>query len=267
MGPSRPGPRRDGNRRRTASRSLGRPNETGPPGPGRHPGRTDDAPSIGRTGAALGAALLVICLVAAPGDRVRRPDRAERRGQPAANDDARRLPRRRGALRHRLPVRGRRRGVRIVDATPRDPVERREGRRLDAPATRPRDRAAAELRARCGPRRPPPVRRRAHEGPDRRPRRHRPARRRRGGRRVGDRRTASGSRPMPPRSSTSTPRARRSSWPRCSTPTRPAARGQASRRRDAGPRHDPDRQPLGAAAHPGPRQDRRPSASTPTSTS
>ena len=38
------------------------------------------------------------------------------------------------ALRHRVRVRRWRRGLRQPDATPRDPVERREGRRLDAPA-------------------------------------------------------------------------------------------------------------------------------------
>ena len=38
------------------------------------------------------------------------------------------------------------------------------------------------------------------------------------------------------------------------------------RRRDAGPHHDPDRQPVGPAADPGPRQDRARSASRPTST-
>ena len=99
--------------------------------------------SIRRAGAALGAALLVIALVGRAGLRLRRPDRAERRGQPAPDDDARRLPRRRGALRHGVPVRRRRRGVRLADATPRDPVEGREGRRLDAPAADPGDRAAA----------------------------------------------------------------------------------------------------------------------------
>ena len=92
------------------------------------------------------------------GLRLRRPDRAERRGQPAPDDDPGRLPRRRGALHHGLPVRRRRRGVRVVDATPRDPVERREGRRLDPPAAHPRDRAAAgaSLAERC--RAAPPAR-------------------------------------------------------------------------------------------------------------
>ena len=36
-----------------------------------------------------------------------------------------------------------------------------------------------------------------------------------------------------------------------------AARGPGRRRRHAGPHHDPDRQPVGPAAHPGARQDRR----------
>ena len=46
-----------------------------------------------------------------------------------------------------------------------------------------------------------------------------------------------------------------------------SARGQADRRRDAGPRDDPDRQPVGAAADPVPGQDARRSTSTPRSTS
>ena len=45
-----------------------------------------------------------------------------------------------------------------------------------------------------------------------------------------------------------------------------AERGQAHRRRDAGPHHDPDRQPVGPAADPRARQDRRRSGSMPTST-
>ena len=49
---------------------------------------------------------------------------------------------------------------------------------------------------------------------------------------------------------------------RCGRGARPA-----DRRRDAGPHHDPDRQPVGPAPDPRPRQDRRASASRPTSTS
>ena len=43
-------------------------------------------------------------------------------------------------------------------------------------------------------------------------------------------------------------------------------RGQSDRRRHAGPPHHPDRQPVGAAAHPRPRQDGRRTGSRPTST-
>ena len=183
--------------------------------------------SISRAGAALRRRTPRHRAVGRAGLRLWRPDRPERRGQPPPDDDARRLPRRRGALHHGLPVRRWRRGVRLADATPRDPVERREGRRLDAPAPRPRDGPGP----RGASRRPRPGRcrlgRGADEGPHRRPRRHRPARRRRGSRHVGDATTASASRPTRPRSSTSTPPARRSSWPPSSMPMRPPQRGQA----------------------------------------
>ena len=85
--------------------------------------------------------LLGLLLTAGSDPRLRRAHRPERRGQPAPDDDVRRLPRRRGALRHGLPVRRRRRRVRLDHAAARRPVERREGRRLDAPAADPRDRA------------------------------------------------------------------------------------------------------------------------------
>ena len=76
-----------------------------------------------------------------PDARLRRADRPERGRQPAPDDDPRRLPRRRRALRHRLPVRRRRRRVRLDHAAAGRPDERRQGRRLDAPAADPRDRA------------------------------------------------------------------------------------------------------------------------------
>ena len=121
-----------------------------------------------------------------PGPGLRGAHRSERGRQPAPHDHVRRLPRRRGALRHGLPVRRRRWGLREPDAAARHPLEGREGRRLDAPATAPGDRADRPPRSRglagsVGRTRG----RSAHGGPDRRPRHHRPARRRRPGRRVG----------------------------------------------------------------------------------
>ena len=73
------------------------------------------------------------------GRGLRRPDRPERGRQPAADDDLRRLPRRRGALRDRLRVRRRRRRVRLLTPLPGVPSDVEQGRRLDAPAPRPRD--------------------------------------------------------------------------------------------------------------------------------
>ena len=136
------------------------------------------------------------------------------------------------------------------------PIERRARRRLDAAAPR------------CARR-------------SRRPRRFATPRRRAGGRRrvevlqqmridalditvlkgggpdvahVGAGRTASGSRRTRRKCSTSTRSAARSSSPPSSTATPRAARGQQRRRRHARPPHDPDDEPVGAAAHPRPRQ-------------
>ena len=192
-----------------------------------------------------------------PRPRLWRAHRAERGGQPAPDHDPRGLPRRGRALRHGLPVRRWRRRLRVADATPGHPLERREGRRLDAPASRPRDRPGrlrgdVALRAAAPARR---IRRGAHEGPHRRARRHRPARRRRPRSASGRRTTASASRPTRPRSSTSTPQ-RTPDLPRRGVRRR---RGRGARpgdrRRHAGPRHDPDRQPVGPAPDPRPRQD------------
>ena len=142
-----------------------------------------------------------------PGARLRRAHRPERGRQPAPDHDVRGLPRRRGALRHRVPVRRRRRRVRLDHAAAGRPVERREGRRLDAPAADPRDEPAVPA-ARSTPRGASAAASGAEElmkvkidalditvlqG---RRGRHR---------RSGPRTTASGSRPMRPRSSTSTP--------------------------------------------------------------
>ncbi len=156
MGPGgRTGTDRPGNPR-PRSRSLG-PQRTAPPGPvapredRRWPARSR------RAGAALGAALLVIALAAAPAlacGGLIGPNGAVnllRTTTLAGYHDGA------GALHHRVPVRGWRRRVRVADATPRDPVERREGRRLDAPAPRPRDRAAAAVRGRRGAGRAPPA--------------------------------------------------------------------------------------------------------------
>ena len=99
--------------------------------------------------------------------------------------------------------------------------------------------------------------RRADEGPDRRARHHGPQGRLGGRSAPGPRTTASASRRTRPRSSTSTRSAqpdlpRRRLRRRCRRGARPAGR-----RRDAGAHHDPHRQPVGAAADPRPRQDRR----------
>ena len=73
------------------------------------------------------AVLLLLAIGAAPVLRVRRADRAERRRQPAPDDDVRGLPRRRGALRHRVPVRRRRRGVRLAHPAPGVPSSVEKG--------------------------------------------------------------------------------------------------------------------------------------------
>ena len=94
-----------------------------------------------------------------------------------------------------------------ITPLPGHPERGRQGRRLDAPAPRPRDRprsTSSPPKPSARPRRPRWCRG-AHEGPHRRPRRHRPPGRRRRHRRSGPRTTASASRPTPPRCSTSTP--------------------------------------------------------------
>ena len=96
-----------------------------------------------------------------PDPRLRRPHRPERRRQPAANHDVRRLPRRRRALRDGVPVPGRRRGLRLDHAAAGRPLGDREGRRLDPPAPDPRD--DARVARRCRLRAPPP----AHRAPKR----------------------------------------------------------------------------------------------------
>ncbi len=96
----------------------------------------------------------------------------------------------------------------------------------------------------------------ADEGPDRRPRHHRAPGRRRRHRRVGQ-----GPRLPPPAGRAGGARLLRQPEP--DLPRRRVRRGcrevarPAGRRRHAGPHHDPDRQPVGAAAHPGPGQDGR----------
>ena len=191
------------------------------------------------------------------GPRLRRAHRPERRREPAPDDDLRRLPRRRRALRHGLPVRGRRRRIRLDHAAARHPVERREGRRLDAPAADPRDEPAA---ARC--------RRRAWRAAGRAGAEELMKVKidalditvLRGG---VDRHRRVGQEPRLP------PPARRARGPRLLRHRSPiflaaafdadaaAAARSADRRRDAGPHHDPDRQPVGPAPDPRPRQDRR----------
>ena len=115
-----------------------------------------------------------------------------------------------------------------------------------------------------------PPRRRFGRGPhgshDRRARHHGPARRRRRGRRLGQ-----GPRLPPPAGCARSPRVLRG--PKPDLPGR-RVRWRSGcgawperRRRHAGPHHDPDREPLGAAAHPGPRQGRHAKSSRPTSTS
>ena len=117
--------------------------------------------------------------------RLRRADRPQRRRQPAPHDHARRLPRRRRALRHRVRVRRRRRRVRQLIPLPGIPTNVERGgdwtlqrliretepvpsvRRLMLPAAGARDEAEVLLER------------------DRRARHHRPARRRRRGRPVG----------------------------------------------------------------------------------
>ena len=166
--------------------------------------------------------------------RLRRPHRPERGRQPASHDDLRRLSRRRRALRHRLRVRRWRRSVRLDHAASRYSQQGRAGRRLDTPAADPRDGSRARGRV-------PPTR-----APRARAERPRSCSRRRSTRSTsrssvvagtrsgcGPRTTASASRRTLPRSSTSTPSARRSSWPPPSMPTRPPneARRSATARR------------------------------------
>ena len=125
--------------------------------------------------------------------------------------------------------------VRLDHAAARHPDERREGRRLDAPAARSARRTRSSCEAFARRRRAPtrPGRRRAAEGQDRRARHHGPEGRRGRHRRSGPRPTASASRPTRRRSSTSTRSAARSSSPRRSTPMRrrrAASRSATARR-------------------------------------
>ena len=163
-----------------------------------------------------------------PDARLRRADRPERGRQPAPDDDPRRLPRRRRALRHRVPVRRRRRRVRLDHARCRAiPTSVVKGGDWTLQRLIRETDAAAENFALRPPRRArPPRRRGAHEGQDRRPRHHRPA-----GRRGRHRRVGQGPRLPAPARRARGPRllrrsAARSSSPPPSTPMRPQARGQ-----------------------------------------
>ena len=90
--------------------------------------------------------------------RLWRAGHAERHGQPAEDDDARRLPRGHRALRHVVRVRGRGPGGRLDHPAPRRPDRRDQGRRLDPPAPGPRDAAAgARGRSMRSPRSTPPA--------------------------------------------------------------------------------------------------------------
>ena len=157
--------------------------------------------------------------------------------------------------------------VRVADAAPRDPLERREGRRLDAPAAHPRDRAAragAALRVPAAS-----ASDKAEELMKVRIDALDITVLRGGAAEVGEWATQHGFR-LPP----DAPEvldfyaARSPDLPRRGLRCR--RRGRAwpgGRRRDAGPHHDPDRQAVGPVADPGPGQGRRPSGSMPTSTS
>jgi hypothetical protein len=172
---------------------------------------------------------------------VRRPDRAERDRQPRPDYDARRLPRRRRALRDVLRVRRWGRQVRLDRPAAGDPVGRSARRRLDAAAPRPGGAAAG--RGPCALHRRALGGRRVGRGPPRDP--HRRARhndpegRGRGGRQVGARQ-----RVHAPARRARGPRVLRQSQPDLHGGEVRRGRGRASgaghRRRHADPPQHPD---------------------------
>ena len=183
---------------------------------------------------------------------MRRARHLERHRQPHAHHDARRVPRRRRALRDGVRVRGRRRHRGRLDR----PAARRadqgdQGRRLDAAALGHRDQPARAGRARRGGQRGRRCGRAARDA-DRRARHHGAEGRRRRRRHVGAR-----SRLLPP--------ARRARGPGVLRRAQPDLHGRQVRRRTrerpgrpagpghAGPRGHPHAEPVGAAAHPGAR--------------
>ena len=245
-------------------RSL-EPQQTGPGGPADQ-GRSTMNRSISRAGAAVGAALLVIALSAAPAlacGGLIGPNGAVNLLRTTTFAG---VPRRRGALRHGVPVRRRRRGVRVADAAAR--ASRRASRRAatgrsSASSARPSrvPRLARGRRGAAAAGSAEELMKVRIDALDITVLRGGAAR----GRRVGD-----GARLPPPARRARGPRLLRRPQPdlpgrrvrrRCGRRARPGGR-----RRHAGPRHHPDRQPVGPAAHPRPRQDRRRSASRPTST-
>ena len=140
-----------------------RPGSAGQPGRAMRCGTLDSIDSADRTRWATRprapAAALAVFLAVDAGSRLRRADRPERRGQPPADDDVRGLPRRRRALRHRLPVRRRRWRLRLDHAAAR--ASRRASRRAatgrsSASSARPNPLLPRRRRAAAPRRRPAP---------------------------------------------------------------------------------------------------------------
>ena len=148
--------------------------------------------------------------------------------------------------------------VRLADPAAGRPDQGRARRRLDPAAPRARDRsttAGSGLRPPRGGRRG-----RRGRGPprdhDRRARHHRPSRAAPTRSACGRASTASACRPMRRRCSTSTPSAAQIFLAAVFDGDAAVGAGPGRRRRHAGAPDDPDRQPVGAAAHPGPGQAR-----------
>ena len=173
--------------------------------------------------------VVAIILVLATGFgclRLRQPGGPERRRRARAHEHARRLARRRRALRDQLRVRERPDVLRLDHPAAGRADEGRARWRLDPAAAGTRGRAppasARRRRRRGGARHE--RRRRAPADAHRLARRHDRAWRRCRGRRLGARSRASTSRPTRPRCWSSTLAGRRTSWPPSSTPPPPSHR-------------------------------------------